>query len=156
MNLKSLYKPTAVLIAILMFFSSTGFSMDVHFCGGKIESFSFFGVADACDMMQVARQEKKDSIPCCAAPEEEIKSCPNEAILDGNCCQNKNIVLDNLEEFEISNPFIGHYQQIFVTAILWFTDFDLNEISKEQINYAHYNPPLLEQDFSILNQVFRI
>ena len=42
----------ALFMAFLMFSSSIGFSMDVHFCENQIESVNFFGDAEPCEMMQ--------------------------------------------------------------------------------------------------------
>ena len=56
--------------------------MDIHFCGNELKSFSLFGDAEACEMMQ-PKQEKKSELSCCEGPKKEIKSCQNEKALKG-------------------------------------------------------------------------
>ena len=42
MNTKFSYRALAMFMAFLMFSSSIGFSMDIHYCGEELKSFSFF------------------------------------------------------------------------------------------------------------------
>jgi hypothetical protein len=145
----------ALFMAFLMFSSSIGFSMDIHFCGNELKSFSFFGEAEPCEMMQV-EQKNESTRSCCHSPKKEIKSCHNKEVTKGNCCHNERLVLDNGGEFESSNISIEQFQQVLFTVILFSKNFYLFETSKEQVTYAHYNPPPLIKDVSILHQVFRI
>ena len=60
MNTKFSYRALAMFMAFLMFSSSIGFSMDIHYCGDELKSFSFFGDAEACEMMQPKQEKKSD------------------------------------------------------------------------------------------------
>lgn len=145
----------AMFMAFLMFSSSIGISMDMHFCGNELQSFSFFGEAEACEMTQ-PKQEKKSDKSCCEAPEKEIKTCSNSEVSKGNCCHNENLVLESGGVFDTSDVSLEQFQQVLTAVIVLVPNFNLYRISNEKVNYAHYNPPPLTKDISILHQVFRI
>lgn len=142
-------------MAVLMFSSSIGLSMDIHFCGNELKSFSFFGEAKACQMEQV-KQETESSHACCAATKKEIKSCHSKEMTNGNCCHNESLVLDNAGEFDTSDFYAVQFQQILITVLVFSPNFQIFENANAALNYAHYNPPPLIEDISILHQVFRI
>ena len=89
MKKKVFYRITSLILAILMFFTSVGFSADFHFCKGELQSFSFLGEAESCHTVK--------------------KSCPNHVnmiITDSpkkDCCSNKTIEVDDLDiDFNVS------------------------------------------------------
>lgn len=70
-------------MAFLMFFTSVGFSADVHFCKGEFKSFSFIGEASSCHTAK--------------------KSCPHHANMvvedksEKDCCSNQTFEVDDLD-----------------------------------------------------------
>ena len=154
MSNKFSYRAFAMFMAFLMFTSSIGFSMDVHFCGGKLESFSFFGDSEPCEMMKP--KQEKELRSCCESPKKEVKPCHNREIAKGNCCHNESFVIDNGGEFESSDFSLEQFQQVLFAVIVLFPNFDLFKITSKQVNYAYYNPPPIIKDISVLHQVFRI
>lgn len=155
MDIKSSYRALAMFMAFLMFSSSIGFSMDIHYCGNELKSFSFFGEAEACEMMQT-KKVKESNHSCCEASKKEIKNCHNKETVKGNCCHNERLVIDNGGELETSDFSIEQFQQVIVTVIVLFPNLNLFKIASKQVNYAYYNPPPIIKDISILHQVFRI
>ena len=70
------YRPIALIMAFLMFFTSISFAVDVHYCKGELKSLSIFGKAKSC-------HEQK-----------AVSTCPHHAKMqkkqeDSNCCDNK-------------------------------------------------------------------
>ena len=60
-SFSSTYRLIALMMAFLMFFTSAGFTMDMHYCGGELKSVSFFGKAKTChDMAGENETPKKD------------------------------------------------------------------------------------------------
>lgn len=155
MNTKFSHKALALFMAFLMFSSSIGFSMDMHYCGDELKSFSFFGEAEACEMMH-PKQEKKCNHSCCKSSKKEIKSCHNSGITKGNCCHNERFVIDNGGELEIAHFSLEQFQQVLVAVIVFFPNVKLFKTTSKQVNYTCYNPPPLLKDIPILHQVFRI
>ena len=50
-KISNTYQFTALMLAFLMFFTSTGFAINVHYCQGELKSFSFFGKSKTCNEM---------------------------------------------------------------------------------------------------------
>ena len=46
--IRQAYRLFALTMAVLMLSTSVGLAVDMHFCGGKMVSISFFGKADTC------------------------------------------------------------------------------------------------------------
>lgn len=155
MNTKLSYRPIALLMAFLMFSSSIGFSMDFHFCGNELKTFSFFGDADVCEKMLV-KQENESTHACCKAKEKATKSCHNNKLSKGDCCHNESIVFTISGEFESSDTPLELVQHSIVAVPVLFPNLDLFKTSSNQIDCAFYHPPPLTKDISILHQVFRI
>jgi hypothetical protein len=72
-------------MAFVLLFATLGFSVDLHYCKGQLKSFSFIGKAASCHANQA--------------------SCPNHSktglkqeAKEENCCSNKKIQKDNMDE----------------------------------------------------------
>ena len=80
--IRSTYRFVALMMAFLMFFSSVGFAMDMHYCGGKIKSISFFGKAKNCHEMVGESDTPIKNCPHHKKMMADEKSC----FEDKNCC----------------------------------------------------------------------
>ena len=149
------YRAIAIFMALLMFSSSIGISMDMHFCGNELQSVSLYGEAEACEMMK-PKQEKKSNLSCCEGPKKELKSCQSEGISKSNCCHNESISMSNGGAFEVDDISIEQFKQIITAVIIFLPNFNIFSVTTEKVNYSHYNPPTIKKDISILLQVFRI
>jgi hypothetical protein len=145
----------AMFMAFLMFSSSIGLSMDIHFCGDELKSFSFLGEAEPCDMMKV-KQEVKSTHSCCESVNQVVEICHNEETLKGQCCHNESLLIENGGGIESNEVSIVQLQHVLITSIIFVPNFHLVENLCEKVKYTHYNPPPLIADVSILNQVFLI
>ena len=70
-----------------MFVSSTGFSIDFHYCQGQVKSFSLIGKAKSCHE-QAEKNHCKKKLKACHADQsnsKKIKQCKKD------CCSNKTI-----------------------------------------------------------------
>lgn len=153
MQSKFSYKLIALSMALLMFSSSIGFSMDVHFCGNELQSVNFFGTAKSCEMMKV---EKVVNHECCETNQNDVEKCDNPIMEQGSCCHNETIVFESNGDSKSFDFSFEQIQQVVVLAVLFFPNFDLFELFAEKSNYIQYDPPLILKDISILHQVFRI
>lgn len=141
-----------------MLFSSIGFSLDVHFCGGHVESVGLFGAAP-CEMEASMNQmDDFDKLPPCH--QKKIKEAQNESPKNGfnhgKCCHNENFDFEVSSDFEpLSTQNVDFFQ---VSAIIVYTAINLNlfEPKLQPKFYKNYKPPLIDEDISILHQVFRI
>ncbi len=143
-----------------MLLSSTGFSMDMHFCQDQIKGISFMSEAESC--------HKETAAPAChntdskTACHEGKSHCENDdsktSISKDDCCHNETVSMDNVDaDYSIYKIDIQKQalQIRFVTAFVAVYILHYNE----EINrptYFSYSPPLLHRDRQILFQSFLI
>ena len=107
MEKTALHRIASLTLAVLMLFTSVGFSADLHFCKGEFKTFSLFGKAESCHTVK--------------------KSCPHHANMvvsdqsEEDCCSNKTIELDDLDsDFNISiDAELTDIQLKFVTSFVY-------------------------------------
>jgi len=145
-------KIIATLLAFLIFFSSIGFSMDVHFCMGGVESVAFFGNDATCDMME------KNTNHC--SKEKRNSHCQKMTKKTKNdCCSNENISLEKIDIAPkiVLNSFISQHLSFLTFFVI--PDFLLSNTQNTFIvDLSNYNPPPLlnSEDIPVFFQVFRI
>lgn len=151
MEIKLPHRISAILMAALMLLSSTGFSMDIHFCQDNIAGINLFGKAKSC--------HEKQSTPAC---HQTKKSCHQEE--DGiseadkdNCCHNEAIVIEK-SDLDATATQIATLQDIhldFVAALIAVYVFNY-DVQVDYQSYVQYKPPLPDRDVQILYQTFLI
>lgn len=137
------------MLAFLMFFSSAGFAMDMHFCQGKLKSVSFFGKAKTCHDMA---DNTMKNCPHHKKMMAEKKGCSE----DKNCCSNKTVHFQSDQDHQLQTADFVVTKQLkqFVIAyvsVFLGEDFDLK---REVIAFARYKPPLIPRDIPVLHQAF--
>jgi len=147
--LRSTYRLIALMLAFLMFFSSAGFAMDMHFCQGKLKSVSFFGKAKTCHDMA---DNTMKNCPHHKKMMAEKKGCSE----DKNCCSNKTVHFQSDQDHQLQTADFVVTKQLkqFVIAyvsVFLGEDFDLK---REVIAFARYKPPLIPRDIPVLHQAF--
>ena len=82
------YRILSIVMALLIFVSSIGYAVDVHYCKGQLKSYSIFGKASSCHVAK--------------------KVCPHHANMvtttssKSDCCKNKTLKIDQIDtEFNI-------------------------------------------------------
>ena len=146
---RSTYRLVALIMAFLMFFSSAGFAMDMHFCQGKLKSISFFGKARTCHDMAEGTMK---NCPRHKKMMAEKKSCSE----DNNCCSNKTIHFqsDQDQQYQVGNGVVISPQlQYFVIA---FVEAFINSsiVETDKPSFAHYKPPLKPRDIYVLLETY--
>jgi len=145
------HRTAAILMALLIMLSSTGFSMDVHYCQDQLKSVSLFGKAKSC-------HEKQSTLAC----HQTKKSCHQEE--DGiskadkdNCCHNEAVVIEK-SDLDATATQIATLQDIhldFVAALIAVYVFNY-DVQVDYQSYVQYKPPLPDRDVQILYQTFLI
>ena len=140
-------------MALLMLLSSTGFSMDVHYCQDQLKGISLFGKAKSC-------HEKQEAPPC----HQTKKSCHHQE--DGiskadkdNCCHNETVVIEksDLDATPTQKAASQDVQLDFVAAFMAVYVFNFNySVRADYQPYAQYKPPLPDRDIQVLYQTFLI
>jgi hypothetical protein len=83
MKIKALHRIIALVMAFLMFFTSVGFSVDVHYCKGELKSFSLLGEADSCHAAKKICPQHSNMLM-----EEDSAS---------DCCSNETVQVEDLD-----------------------------------------------------------
>jgi len=130
----------AILLSLVILFSTTGFTLVTHFCGGVASESKvvLFGEAPGCGM------------------EETESDCDDNGVnyTKKSCCDNERIQVKIEDEYERAVKAEGATSLEFLTAWV-FTVFNLPETLFANI-YADYAPPPLLINRTIAHQVFRI
>ena len=130
----------SLVMAMLLFVSSSGFSIDLHYCQGQLKSFSLLGEAKSCHQQLEKDHCKKQRKACHTAPsnQKELGNCKKD------CCSNKTIEVEpNEEAKKLQSLELSQEQVKFLAAFV--PVFLLEKIDLEQliIPYLNYIPPLL-------------
>ena len=142
------YRIISLTMAFLLLVSSSGISMDVHFCQGKFKRANFLGKAKTCEQVN-------DCLKKCG---KEVKSCHSDGQDEDHkgCCENQSFQLDlDFDSGDIISSDLSKIQKQFLTAFTYI--YVLNLVPAERNpKFTSYIPPPLEKDISILFQVFRL
>jgi hypothetical protein len=128
---------SAVMLALLVLFSSTSFMIGMHFCMGEVQNIALFTKADVC--------EKEQSMPPC------------HRHMKVPCCEDKTVVHKgddfkaSLASLQILAPAAIDIEQpsILISEII-------PSAPVSRIQYYQYDPPLRSCDLTVEHQVFLI
>jgi len=139
-------------MAFMLLLSSTGFSIDLHYCQGDIKSFSLFGTAKSCHAMAKKSHCSKNKMTCQMtmseteqADDAQRKCCSNKSMEVSPDLDTQKVIAEQLTETEIT--FLSAFVAVFYAG----QSFDL---AKLIIPYLNYIPPLLDEDIPVLFQSF--
>lgn len=126
------HKITAMLMSLVVLFSTMSFTIDMHYCGGTLVETAIFQKAKGCGM------------------EMQSPSSKGCSIVKKNCCSNEQILIDGQDELQLSLDNITLEQQVFLATFVQsyinlFEGYD-TEIS----SYDIYKPPL------VIRQIYKI
>jgi hypothetical protein len=129
------------LLALLVLVSSSSFMVNMHFCGGQMQSVSLIEDADACPM--------EIQLPPCHRKMEIKKT---------GCCEDKHVAFEG-KDF---NAKVQDFSLLNWQAINWVDSLpvimevvQLNE-ALALSNHTPYKPPIVERDIPVLVQSFLI
>lgn len=155
--MKILRKIAPLFLIPLMLFASIGFTLDVHFCGDEVKSMGIFG-ATPCEMEADMNQTVDlSTLPPChqkmmMANQSENKNGFNQT----KCCHNESFNFESSSELPTlaeKNISITQLNAILVYSAI---HFGILKPIVQPKSYTNYRPPLIDQDISVLHQVFRI
>jgi hypothetical protein len=139
--MKVLKPIVSISLALLVLVSSSSFMVNMHFCGGQMQSVSLIEEAAACPM--------EVNLPPCHKKMEIKKS---------GCCEDKHVAFEG-KDF---NAKIQDFSLLNWQAINWVASLpvimeviQINEALAFS-NYTPYKPPIVERDIPVLKQSFLI
>ncbi len=146
------YRIVPLLLALMMLLTTSGFSINLHFCGNSIKSFSILGDAKACHEIAAtcsASHGEKASKHCCSA-----KKVTDQKEKD-NCCSNKQVILKmDIDAADMVNAALTSTNVQFVCAFI-STFCGLYSTPYSSLPpHSNYKSPLLSRDILLLVQTF--
>lgn len=144
-----IHKVLALLLASLILVTSTGISMDMHFCQNQIKSISLIGEANAC--------HEKPSLPPC----HQSTSTTNKTGFDvhhDDCCHNSKVVIEKTSTHALPHSTLlsKDVSYDFVIAFISIFVHKAPVENRQQKAWLFPKPPLISTNFQILYQTFLI
>jgi len=126
-------------MAVLVFFITTSFSINMHFCGETLAEFSFGHTAESCGM-----EEEQSDLAC------EI------GVMKDDCCSDKQLVVEGQDDLKTSFNKLTFEQQTFV-ATFFYTYINLFDgLNKNIVPFRDYTPPHLIRDVQKIHETYLI
>jgi len=136
---KGFQKILSLSLALIVFFSTMSFTVVSNYCADDLVDFSFFDNASWCHDLQ------DDTFS---------KVCE---ISEMSCCSSDQIVVEGMDDLQKSSfELLTFDQQLFVATFTYSYLGLFEDLDKETIPFANYNPPLLVRDILLLDQTFLI
>lgn len=141
------YRIISLIMAFMVFCSSSGFSLDLHYCQGQLKSFSIFGKAKNCHEMAKMSHCKHHGI-------ETTNTCSDKK--DKDCCNNETHLVKSDLELQVNSYKISldKNEELFIAAfvsIFLYSSF----IPISETDTLHtVSPPLIPRDICVLFQNF--
>jgi hypothetical protein len=131
----------AVFLASLVLIASIGVTVNLHMCGGSVQSVALFIKAQPCKM-------------------EMPKSCHGSKSLTkrNGCCEEESILLKGKEttaELKTVTELTPSFNLISVILPVLYSICEVDSFSASP-QYAHYKPPLVDRDITVFVQSFLI
>ena len=138
--LQVLHKILAVIIALVILFSTLSFTVEKHVCMGEVTDVSYFTESESCGMTTEECDLDEDS-------ETHIKK--------DNCCDNVVELIPGIQnEQQAIDGF--EFKQIQFIIAYSYSYLNLFETNREFIPFIDYSPPLVDKDIKVLYQNFLI
>lgn len=125
MKINPTYRVTSLLLALLIFISSTGISLSMHYCGNDLFEIAVLGKIEPC--------KKKEKI---------IRKADQSYFQKPGCCSFDEFEVNTSEDYQLSD-----YDDVSLLKINSTPTFVLvkniyfNEFKTEFIDFRHFQPP---------------
>ena len=143
--MKEIFKKiSAILLAIVVLFTTMSYTVHEHYCGGELIDSSLFSKATSCEMDNMVKMNMPIS----------DKSCSMEEMED--CCDDIVTFIEGQSELKINVLSLDFEQQLFITAFAYSYINLFEGLDNNVIPFKDYSPPLLIKDIQVLDEVFLI
>ena len=133
-----LHKISAVVLTLLVVFSTVSLTVGKHFCGSTLIDVSLFSTTTKCgdDAMTKSSQPTLKKMSCC---KDVVEVISGQDELDSKSLEDLTSVQKNL-----LSAFVFSYERLFKPR------------STKTLAYKDYQVPILVYDIALLDQVFLI
>lgn len=133
------HKILSTLMAVVVLFSTTSFTIDMHYCGDSLIDTAIFHKAKACGMEM---QKAKPTSDC--------------SITKKVCCKDVVTQHKGQDELTISVDNLSLDQQIFLASFTYSYINLFKGLDNNNTPFKHYTPPLVVKDIHVLDEVYLI
>lgn len=134
-------KIISISMALVVLFTTTSFSVDMHYCGDHLMDFSLSGDVERCMMQPQISHEMAN----CAMM--EIKM---------DCCSDVELSVTGQDDLQISFDQLSFEKQLFITSFVYTYSCLFESRHQEKLRFKDYSPPPLIRDVQVLDQTFLI
>ena len=134
-----LKKSIAICMAFFVMASTMSFTINQHYCGGRLIDTSLFVKADTCMMKGM-----------------EMPSSNDTSIFMNKCCNDVITIIDGQDEVHQNGKQITFEQQLFITTFVYTYSCLFSNKESSIVTYKEYTPPLLVKDIQVLDETFLI
>lgn len=126
-------------MAFVVLFTTTSFSVDMHYCGGALVNTAFFKKAQTCGMEM--QMETASS---------------NRSVVDKSCCHDEKIVVKGQKELKASYNDLKFHQQVFIASFVYSYINSFDELKEKETTFDDYPPPRIVKNIYKLDEVYLI
>lgn len=140
MQKRVIYRNIALIMAVLVAFSSFGYSVDLHFCQGNLKGFNFFGEAQSCHQKMAK----------CPNHKNEIADQPTN-----DCCKNLSLNIEKLDQDGLVLDLDFTTLEYKLSAVHIISSMSSLQNSKQANKKIQLRaPPLTSREFYVLYESF--
>lgn len=132
-------KIMAFLMALVVLFSTTSFTIDMHYCGNSLVETAVFNKAKGCGMeMQVSSTNTECST------------------VRKNCCSEEQITVQGQDDLQQTLDKLSFEKQLFVASLVYSYLLLFENETKPSNSFLEYPPPLLVKKLYKLDETYLI
>ncbi len=147
-SISLIYRFFAISMAVLMFITSVGFVLDMHYCQGQLKSVNFIGKAQNCHEMAASMK----ACPHHQQLTEQTNACSME---QKGCCENRLTHVQSQQDQELVSSTFGFNNQLQQFAIAYLVAFLSEDLITRLVPaFTHYKPPLIPRNIPVLFESF--
>jgi hypothetical protein len=155
---RRIYRHLSLCLALLLFVSSSGMSLDMHFCGDQLQRINAFGKAKTCAEVQASHAACQAKAKSCCSTKRQAKQHCSSTTHSKNCCSNSSIDLDYqfdsiIDGSILKETSIEFSKILFTHAEPYETKVNSN---KKTLHHHNYKPPNLLEDKVVSFGNFRL
>jgi len=135
---QAVHKIMSLTLAFVVLFSTLSFTVNMHYCGDTLVETALFHKAKGCGMEM-------------GNPSTE--SC---SITKKNCCDDKQLLIEGQDEFQLTVDKISFEQQIFLTSFVYTYNNLFEGLDKNVSSFEEYKPPLVIRQLYKIDETYLI
>jgi len=132
------HKIWSIVMAFVVLFSTMSFTVSMHYCGDTLVETAIFNKAKGCGM------------------EMEQPSTEGCSITKKNCCDDKQIAIEGLDELQFQVDKIAFEQHVLIASFAYTYINIFEGLNNNVSSYEEYKPPLVIRRIYKIDETYLI